>query len=212
MIQNIPNPKILQVDASGMPKRWVTVEDAIRYYATDRVLSEFGNPVKTFHGGYNRITQKQSKITANSIISTKGKVVRTMDIRRVPPLTNESLFERDRYICAYCGEKYEGKVLTRDHVKPVCQYGENKWTNVVTSCKPCNNFKGGRTLEQSRMRLLYDYEPYAPDRYEFLIVSEGVNRILPDQMHYLLSKVDKPQRAKYCPEQYEQYEYEYAEA
>lgn len=203
MIQTNPNPKILQVDASGMPKRWITVEDAIRYYATDRVLSEFGNAVKTFRGGFNRITQAQSLITANSIIATKGKVVRHQDIRRTPPLTNECLFERDRYVCAYCGETYEGKVLTRDHIKPICQYGENKWTNVVTACKPCNNAKGGRTLEQSRMRLLYD--PYIPDRYEFFILDAGLKSVAPDQLSYLLTKVDEPQRAKFMPQEEEAY-------
>lgn len=194
MINLNPTPKILQVDAAGMPKKWIPIKDAVTYYATDMVLFELGNPVTTFRGGYNRLTEAQSEITTNSIIGIKGSIVRSSDLERTPKLTNESLFERDRHICAYCGEHHVHKDLSREHIKPTCQGGQDKWMNVVTACKHCNNDKGGRTLEQARMSLLY--LPYVPDRYEAFILSEGSRKILADQMEFLLRKVSKNSRLK----------------
>lgn len=188
-----PTPKILQVAPSGMPKKWITLQEAVSYYASDMVLFELGSPVKTFRGGYNRITASQSEITTNSIIAIKGS--NFYENNREPKLTNESLFERDRHLCAYCGDHFIHKDLSRDHIKPICQKGEDIWMNVVTACKFCNNIKGGRNLEQSKMSLLY--LPYVPNKYEAFILSEGSHRILTDQMDFLRSKVAKTSRLKF---------------
>lgn len=187
-------PKILQVDASGLPKKWITIEDAVGYYARNMVIFELGNSVATYRGGINRQTEIQSEITTNSIIGIRGAVVRQAEIQRIPTLTNDQLFNRDRHLCAYCGNVYHDKALSRDHVTPICQNGEDNWMNVVTACIPCNNYKGGRNLEQSQMSLLY--LPYIPDRYESFILEQGVRHILADQMEFLLKKVQKTSRFK----------------
>jgi 5-methylcytosine-specific restriction endonuclease McrA len=190
----VPIPRILQLDMAGSPHSWLSLEDAIGYYARDMVLYELGSPVATFRGGINRLTNKESSITANSIISIKSTHVKDAAYHKVPTLTNETLFERDRFVCAYCGEKYHSTDLSREHIVPICQKGANTWMNVVTSCKPCNNRKGGRTLEQSNMSLLY--LPYVPNRYEAFIISQGTRRILADQMEFLLKKVPNTSRLK----------------
>lgn len=187
-------PKILQVDVSGHPKRWITIEAAVSYYAKDMVVFELGNPVATFRGGINRLTDTQSKITANSIIGVKNCIVRQADMHKTPTLTNDKLFDRDRHMCAYCGDVFHSRELSRDHVKPVCQKGADTWMNVVTSCIACNCQKGGRTLEQSRMSLLY--LPYIPDRYENFILTQGSKKVLADQMDFLLKKVPNTSRLK----------------
>ncbi len=189
----VPIPKILQLDVSGMPQSWITIEEAVTYYAKDMVIYELGNPVATYHGGINRLTQEESKITTNSIIGIKGSKVKPHDYKRQPALNNHTLFERDRYLCAYCGEVFRHEDLSREHIVPLCQNGENTWMNVVTACKDCNGQKGGRTLEQSNMKLIY--LPYVPDRYESFILAEG-RRILSDQMEFLLRKVPKTSRLK----------------
>lgn len=189
-----PTPKILQVDMAGLPHSWLTIEEAIVYYAKDMVLFELGNPVISYRGGFNRITNEQSIITTNSIIGVKGSKVRKNEYNRVPSLTNETLFERDRYLCAYCGDVFHHKDLSREHIVPICQNGTDTWMNVVSACKHCNGHKGGRTLEQSGMSLLY--LPYVPDRYESFILEQGTRRILSDQMEFLLSKVPKSSRLK----------------
>lgn len=187
-------PRILQIDSSGMPRQWLHIEDAITYYARDMVCFELGSPVVTFRGGINRITQEQSQITANSIIAIKGQSGKKLDFSRTPKLVNETLFERDRYVCAYCGGLFTSRELSREHIVPKGQGGKDTWMNVVTACKHCNSIKGCRTLEQSRMSLLY--LPYTPDRYENFILTQGTRRILADQMEFLLSKVSKNSRLK----------------
>jgi hypothetical protein len=188
-------PKILKLDVSGMPLEWITLEEAVMYYAKDMVIFELGNPVTTFRGGYNRVTNLQSEITANSIIGVKGFPDKKMAKPSTPKLTNESLFERDRHVCAYCGESFHSNHLTREHIVPRWMNGPDDWMNVVTACKDCNNSKGGKTLEESKMTLLYS--PYVPDRYEDFILRQGTRTILADQMEFLLRKVNKNSRLKF---------------
>lgn len=194
---NHPDPKvvpeILQTDVAGRPQRWITIEDAVSYYAKEMVLYELGNPIATFRGGVNRISNTQSIITTNSIIAVKGSMVRDNDYKRTPALTNEALFARDQHLCAYCGFFFMKKELSREHIHPVHMGGPNVWNNVVTACKVCNNKKGGNTLKEARMELLY--LPYTPDRYESFILTQG-KKILADQMQFLMKKVPNTSRLK----------------
>ena len=76
-------------------------------------------------------------------------------IRRPRPerkLTRLEVFNRDQYICQYCGK--ESRQLTLDHVIPRYRGGEHTWENVVSACIPCNRHKAGRTPEQAGMRLI----------------------------------------------------------
>jgi 5-methylcytosine-specific restriction endonuclease McrA len=67
-------------------------------------------------------------------------------------LTRLEVFNRDQYICQYCGK--ESRQLTLDHVIPRYRGGEHTWENVVSACIPCNRHKAGRTPEQAGMRLI----------------------------------------------------------
>ncbi len=67
-------------------------------------------------------------------------------------LTRLEVFNRDQYICQYCGK--ESRQLTLDHVIPRYRSGEHTWENVVSACIPCNRHKAGRTPEQAGMRLI----------------------------------------------------------
>lgn len=65
-----------------------------------------------------------------------------------------NVFTRDAFRCQYCGERKVMKELNYDHVVPRKQGGKTIWGNIVTSCYPCNDRKGGRTPEQAKMFLL----------------------------------------------------------
>lgn len=79
-------------------------------------------------------------------------------------LSRREIFHRDQYTCQYCGTK--GKELTIDHVMPRHRGGRHTWENLVSACKSCNHRKGGKTLEESKMRLLRaPYEPKANNYY-----------------------------------------------
>lgn len=83
-------------------------------------------------------------------------------IRRPRPrvkLTRREIFLRDNHTCQYCGQR--GGDLTVDHVVPRSRGGEHTWENVVTACRTCNHRKGGKTIQEARMRLLN--EPYEPN-------------------------------------------------
>jgi 5-methylcytosine-specific restriction endonuclease McrA len=61
---------------------------------------------------------------------------------------------RDRFRCQYCAEIFPRTSLTMDHIVPVVQGGQKSWTNIVTSCRLCNQKKGGRTPAQAKMKLI----------------------------------------------------------
>ncbi|HZU87174.1 MAG TPA: HNH endonuclease [Anaerolineaceae bacterium] len=74
------------------------------------------------------------------------------------PLNRREVFRRDNYTCQYCGKHTLD--LTIDHVIPRHLGGPHLWTNVVAACPACNHRKGGRTLEESGMRL--GHQPKEP--------------------------------------------------
>lgn len=73
-------------------------------------------------------------------------------------LTRREVFIRDHYTCQYCGR--QTRDLTIDHVVPKSRHGAHTWENLVSACKECNHRKGGKTVQEARMRLLH--EPYCP--------------------------------------------------
>ncbi len=75
-------------------------------------------------------------------------------VRRPRPrvkLTRREIFVRDRYTCQYCGVAHGD--LTLDHVIPRSKGGAHTWENLVTACRSCNHRKGGKTLQEARMKL-----------------------------------------------------------
>jgi len=68
--------------------------------------------------------------------------------------SRHQVFVRDRFTCQYCRQRLDHALLNLDHVIPRHRGGETSWTNVVTSCHPCNHRKGNRTPEEAGMPLL----------------------------------------------------------
>ncbi len=73
-------------------------------------------------------------------------------------LSKREILRRDGYRCQYCGRPAAN--MTIDHVVPRFRGGEHCWENLVAACPQCNRRKGGRTLEEARMRLLR--QPFQP--------------------------------------------------
>lgn len=181
--------KVLKLSAQGLPQSWISLEEAVMYYAAEEVRWEAGREIAVFHGGHNAITGHQSIIRVNSIIGTRGvPKINPFDLR--PGLTNAKLFIRDRNICAYCGDRFHETDLTREHIVPFAQKGIDTWMNVVTSCRACNHRKSHRTPEQAGMPLLY--APYVPSLWEDFILRN--RRILADQMEFLMAHVPHTSR------------------
>lgn len=188
-------PSILQVDITGTPQRWLSAQAAANLICTDDVAWSHGSTAMVLHGGFSRLHQRQSRLEIPAILGTRGQSkINVQDA--IPPLTssNRKLFERDRYMCAYCGMKGAAHQLNREHIHPVSRGGENTWMNVVTACISCNGHKGNKTLEEAGMSLLY--VPYKPNLFEDFILRQGVHRILADQMEFLLARVSPNSRIR----------------
>ena len=180
---------VLALDISGVPRQWISYDDAIAYHAKDAVAWSLGNIVAKYHGGIQN-DGTISYLETSSIIAIKGHGFNPFKHANVA-LSNRTLFGRDRNVCAYCGGHFANyNNLSRDHIVPKFHGGENTWMNVVTSCKECNSKKGHKSLKEARMELLYT--PYSPNHYENMILQH--RNILADQMEYLLAGVPKHSR------------------
>ena len=177
--------QVLRTDVAGMPLEWIDYRDAVRLYHTEQVAYACGTLLYRVHGGYSALTGERSIVDVNSIIATHGthaSLAATRD-QYVPPLNNRTLFKRDANVCLYCAMQFSTADLTRDHITPISQSGRDKWNNVATACRRCNNHKGGRTPEQAGMQLIA--VPFTPTYAEYIYLKG--RRVLADQMQYLLA-------------------------
>jgi len=181
--------QVLRTDVAGMPLEWVDYRDAVRLYHTDQVAYACGTPLYEVHGGCNAVTGERSIVEVNSIIATVGRTPGGVELRDryVPPLNNKTLFKRDGNLCLYCGAHFLTRDLTRDHIRPISQGGNDHWSNVVTACRRCNNHKGGRTPEQAGLLLIA--VPFTPTYAEYIYLKG--RRVLADQMEFLLAHISR---------------------
>jgi hypothetical protein len=178
-------PHVLALDIAGNPFDWITPQAAVHYYATDKVAWELGGEEFVFRGGISR-TGVQSIIRGKPIIAIAGSEIMAKSLRIELPLgdNNALLFKRDRFTCAYCGEKFPDKTLSRDHIVPKSRGGTDDWMNCVTACKRCNQAKGCKLVQDFRPLI---FIPYVPCRFEHFILSG--RRILADQHDYLATRI-----------------------
>jgi 5-methylcytosine-specific restriction endonuclease McrA len=68
-------------------------------------------------------------------------------------VTRIAVYLRDEFKCVYCGKKlqnthqYRSNIATLDHFVPRIDGGTNHSSNLVTSCKQCNEFKGNDSAQ-----------------------------------------------------------------
>lgn len=180
---------VLQLDISGRPQAWISVREAAVMVACDAVAWALGEPCAVLRGGIQRISGRQSRIEVPPILAARGAIP-TRCWRHEPAISNPKLFVRDRFICAYCGDRFRDDELTREHIHPTSRGGRDHWMNCITACRSCNHRKGNRLCEEAGMSLLY--LPYVPSLHEDMILRG--RRILADQMEFLLASVPSTSR------------------
>lgn len=79
--------------------------------------------------------------------------VRAPHRRQPPRFQRRTMFERDSWMCQYCGLKLTRRTATVDHLVPKARGGKTSWLNCVTSCLACNKRKGDMPVEQFDCRL-----------------------------------------------------------
>ena len=174
--------QVLRTDASGMPLEWIGYQEAAKLYYLGQVAYACGSRLFTLRGGCNARTGQRSLLEINSILATHSHDgIHKVHENYRPPLSNPALFRRDDHHCLYCGQRFHAGALSRDHITPISQRGQDAWNNVVTACKRCNNRKAGRTPEQAGIQLLAI--PFVPTHAEYVYL-QG-RRVLSDQMEFL---------------------------
>lgn len=81
-------------------------------------------------------------------ISMTTKVLEDEDYFTKPDRRQE-VFERDNWICFYCGEKVNSDNATLDHYHPQHLGGNHSKENLKTCCLTCNSIKSGKTYEEA---------------------------------------------------------------
>lgn len=181
--------RILRLDKTGTPVEWLDWQMAATLYARGLVTWTLGDVIYRLRGGTCRLSGERSGLSLHSIIVCDG--VAYPHKRPAPPLTNRALFRRDQHLCLYCGKPFPEHALTRDHIVPTSKGGRDRWSNVVSACRRCNQRKGSRSLEDIDMDLLA--LPYVPNMAEYLALINS-HRIRGDQMAFLRSQFGKNSR------------------
>lgn len=114
--------------------------------------------VLLYLGKVEVLAEYDERICAPSISLPTPSVVRLLRGRprrkRNIRFSRANVLARDGHRCQYCGVARSARELNYDHVLPRMRGGKTCWENIVTSCYPCNTFKGSRTPEEAGMRLL----------------------------------------------------------
>ncbi len=181
--------RILRLNLAGQPIDWLNWEEAVCLYARDLVVWTLGDLVRTVQGGICRLTGLRSRVELPSIIACGGDQLARP--RSNYPLNNPTLFARDNYLCMYCARDFSVARLTRDHIRPVSKGGADRWENVVSACRRCNQYKADRTPEEANMQLVA--LPFKPNNAEYLALLNS-RRILGDQMEFLRGQFSKNSR------------------
>lgn len=172
--------KVLRTNAAGMPLEWINYQDVAHLSYAGQIAYSCGSLLYTLNGGINRRSGKRSQVSVYAVIATLGSRHQTL-LDYTPPLRNDALFRRDGYLCLYCGAQFPPHELSRDHIRPLSQGGQDDWNNVVAACKRCNHHKAAQTPEEAGMELIA--VPFTPTHAEYIYL-QG-KRILADQMAFL---------------------------
>lgn len=162
------NSEVLVLNSGFIPIRITSVREAICLLTADKAipLVEVDN--------YIRSPSVSIKIpTVISVTNYSG-----LHKKRVT-LSKLNVIYRDDMKCQYCGIRYSIKDLTVDHIIPRSRWeqitgrqlkdGYVSWTNLVCSCKWCNNKKGNRLINEMKWKLIR--EPFEPQYIPYLIIS-----------------------------------------
>jgi hypothetical protein len=173
-------PRILKLDAGGLPVEWIDWREAVSLYFTQKIAWEAGTEKIRLRGGRCRDTGLPSALEIDSIIAVRDRSHRFAR-GLVPPLSRRELFHRDGGLCLYCGIRMHFRDMQIEHVMPRSRGGAHEWTNVVAACESCNRHKDNRSPEEAGLKLLA--LPYEPNLAEWLILAN--RRILSDQQAFL---------------------------
>jgi len=145
-----------------------------------RTLAEqFGQGTQSSKPNYQQISEVLKRLEAKGYISVgqttrEGTIYQVRLPREIPevrsrmneevaeagidyfddPDGRKQVFERDQWICQYCGEPLRPDTATLDHFIPQCNGGQSTKENLRACCLICNSIKSGKSYEEAAPLLL----------------------------------------------------------
>lgn len=110
-----------------------------------------------YEGTVDVVVEYDEDIASPSVTWKMPAVIRLRRLNRREQHGNhikfsrQNVYARDRSTCQYCGERFNERDLSYDHVVPKSAGGRRTWDNIVTACKPCNLRKANRTCDEAGM-------------------------------------------------------------
>ena len=139
------NEKTLLLNTTYEPLRIISWQKAVYLYFLGKV---------EIVENYNRkIGSKSCNLNVPAVVRVKKFIKYQRSFKHVK-FSRNNVFARDRFTCQYCGDVFQPKDLTFDHIIPASVGGDTTFENIVTACKPCNMKKGNKPLHASGMRLI----------------------------------------------------------
>lgn len=135
--------KTLKLDLTYRPLEIIDCLEALvlcivgKAVAVEEYEQKIASPSVSFKIPSVIVLKKAIKFISNSIRPTRNNIIWRDDSR-----------------CQYCYKDVPERELTLDHVVPRSKGGTNTWTNLVASCKKCNQTKRDRTPDEAGMKLL----------------------------------------------------------
>jgi 5-methylcytosine-specific restriction endonuclease McrA len=135
---------------SILPLSVISWQHAVKLHFLDRIaiLEEYDDWV---------IRSEHFSMNVPAVAVTKDY----FHFKKSAKFSRSNMFLRDMYQCQYCGEVFDHKELTLDHVIPRAEGGKTTWENSVTACKSCNHKKGIKNWKPMR-------EPFKPDHFHLI--------------------------------------------
>tara|TARA_R110000824_G_scaffold58774_2_gene158559 strand:- start:8560 stop:9069 length:510 start_codon:yes stop_codon:yes gene_type:complete len=141
--------KALKLDASFRPIEVIEAVEALvlcivgKARAVESYTEEIRSPSTTFYLPAVIVLKRYVKYKFSNLTLKPNRV---------------NVLWRDKMQCQYCTKYFKSEELTLDHVIPKSRGGTNKWENLVTACKKCNQKKGSKLPRESGMEPIFQPE------------------------------------------------------
>jgi len=135
------------------------VQEAVRPLDRDLIVYDFSDWLNFSNlcDDYPKIATVRYHIAVPEVILLK--TYDRLPVRDVK-YSRMTLFERDKFTCCFCNQKFPKNLLTVDHIVPKCKGGLTNWNNTITACKSCNSIKADKSVEESGLKM--HFKPKKP--------------------------------------------------
>jgi len=133
----------------------------------DSIKAVFLNRVNIIAEYNSEVRSTSFSMKIPSVIALKKYI----PISKQPTFTRFNLFLRDQFKCQYCGNNFNTKYLTFDHIIPKSKGGKTKWENVVAACSKCNLKKSNLLLSEVNMTLIK--KPFSPSNSQLHLIGKN---------------------------------------